>query len=61
MITSMPASIAERNGGRSWVRQSVSLRSITGSPTWLSSFASPWPGKCFAAADTRWAARPEFS
>src|ERR1044072_3005670 len=52
MITSMPEAIADWKGGRSILRQSASLRLITGRPVWLSVAASPWPGKCLAADDT---------
>ena len=38
--------MASSNGGRSCARISSSVESTTGSASWLSVVAVPWPGKC---------------
>ncbi|CAM5387062.1 hypothetical protein SGRIM128S_07395 [Streptomyces griseomycini] len=52
MIESTPAAIAALKGGASMRSHSSRVWVITGSPVWLSSPVSPWPGKCLAQATT---------
>lgn len=52
ITASIPAAIADRNGGASSVSHSSRVWWMYGSLVWLSSVVSPWPGKCLAVAAT---------
>ena len=52
MIVSTPAAMAALKGGRSIAWNCSRLCVTCGSPKWLSTPVSPWPGKCLATAET---------
>ena len=52
MIVSTPAAMSALKGGRSIDSNCASVWVTCGSPKWLSTPVSPWPGKCLATAET---------
>jgi len=52
MISSVPAAIAARNGGRSLRSKSARVSSVTAMPLSVLILVLPRPGKCLAVAAT---------
>ena len=52
MIVSTPAAMSALKGGRSICVELLQGVGHLGSPKWLSTPVSPWPGKCLATAET---------